>query len=85
MVPLTISDFERTVDVHSGVINAHGALILSPVMFIPGTAVSLTNRKTGAGIEGRVVWGAADPPTAFKLGVEFSRPAADFWGADYPG
>lgn len=84
MVPLTLSDGDRTVDARSAVINAHGALILSPIALVPGTAVVLANRRTGASIEGRVVWEETDPQTAHKLGVEFDRPSPEFWGADYP-
>ena len=85
LVPLTLTDGDRTVDAESAVINAHGALILSPAPFVLGTAVSLTNRRTAASIEGRIVWEEVDPSAAFKLGIEFERPAPDFWGADYPG
>ena len=82
-VPLSISDVDQSVDGQSAVINAHGALILSPVFFIPGTAVSLTNRHTEAAIDGTVVWGESDPPLGFKLGVEFAHAAPEFWGEDY--
>ncbi|HET7451822.1 MAG TPA: PilZ domain-containing protein [Thermoanaerobaculia bacterium] len=84
LVPLTLSDGDRTLEARSAVINAHGALILSPVSVTPGTTVALSNRRTGASIEGTVVWEEPDPPTAYKLGVEFERPSPEFWGADYP-
>jgi hypothetical protein len=84
IVPLALSDGDQSYEVQSGVINAHGALVLSPRHLPPGTAVTLTNRRTGAAIEATVVWnGAEEPGSAFKLGVEFEHASAEFWGDDY--
>ena len=84
LVPLSISDGDRTVEAESAVISAHGALVLSPRPFIPGTEITLMNRRSGACIDGTIVWtGEEEPGSPFKLGVEFVRPSAEFWGEDY--
>jgi len=84
LVPLTLSDGDQTVEAQSAVISAHGALVLSPRSFSPGTELTLMNRRTGDCIDGTVVWaGDEEPGSPFKLGVEFSRPGGGFWGDDY--
>ncbi|MGH9441194.1 MAG: PilZ domain-containing protein [Thermoanaerobaculia bacterium] len=85
LVPLLLSDDDQTVEAQSAVVSAHGALILSPRPFVPGRGVTVTNRQTRASIDGMVVWaGDGEPPLAFKIGVEFSRPAPEFWGEESP-
>ena len=87
LVPLTLSDGDRSLAAQSQVINAHGALIVSPQPFDLGSEVAVTNLRTGASIDGTVVWiGDDEPPGPFKLGVEFESPSPEFWGSDYePG
>ena len=84
LVPLSVSDGDQVLEAESAVISAHGALILSPRPIPPGTGVTLTNRRNGASVDGTVVWsGEEEPGSPFKLGVEFARAAAEFWGDDY--
>ena len=87
LVPLTLSDGDRSLAAQSRVINAHGALILSPQHFDLGSEVSIVNARTRASVLGTGVWiGDDEPPGPFKLGVEFSTPSPEFWGDDYkPG
>jgi hypothetical protein len=95
-VPLTVSLGASILQAQSAVINANGALILSPEPIPEGIPLTLVNRTTGARVEGSVVWTGVVPlsppwPTAesslpspqYKLGVEFHRPAPEFWGSDY--
>jgi PilZ domain len=95
-VPLTVSQGASILHAESVVINAYGALILSPEPISEGTPLTLVNQKTGARIEASVVWTGLVPlsppsPSAesslpcpqYKLGVEFHRPAPEFWGSDY--
>lgn len=84
LVPLTLSDGDRSLAAQSQVINAHGALIISPQPFDLGSEVTVSNLRTGASVEGTVVWTGDDEPRGpFKLGVEFKRPSPEFWGNDY--
>jgi len=84
LVPLTISDGDRSLAAQSQVINLHGALIVSPQPFDLGSEVAVTNLRTGTSIDATVVWiGDDDPPGPFKLGVEFGAPSPGFWGSDY--
>jgi len=84
LVPLTLSDGDRSLAAQSQVINAHGALILAPQRFDLGSEVTVKNLRTGASASGTVVWiGDEAAPGPFKLGVEFQTPSAEFWGSDY--
>jgi hypothetical protein len=71
---------------YSAVINAHGALLISPVEYPGGTIVLLENQRQGVTSRGRVIWsGGEEEGTGFKLGVELLD-GVDFWGRDYdPG
>ena len=84
LIPLTLSDGDRSLAAQSQVINAHGALILAPQPFDLGSEVTVKNLRTGQSIAGTVVWiGDDEPPGPFKLGVEFQSPSPGFWGSDY--
>jgi hypothetical protein len=80
-VPIQIVADGQTVDAVSAVINKHGALIVTPVVFGSGRVLRVENRRTERIAEARVVWGASDPEGC-KLGIEFVE-ELDFWGADY--
>lgn len=91
VVPLTLSlDDSISLQVRSAVINAHGALIISPEPIAEKTPVTLFNQNTGACVKGSVVWTDRTPSplhsrssAQFKLGIEFREQAAEFWGSDY--
>jgi hypothetical protein len=89
-IPLTLSLGSHSLPVRSAVINADGALILCSEPIPEGTSIALFNDKTGERVEASVVWtggvtlSLASPTLfQFKLGVEFRRLAASFWGPDY--
>ena len=89
-IPLTLSLGSHSLPVRSAVINAHGALIFCSEPIPDGTAIALFNDKTGKRVEASVVWSGGitlslASPTLFqfKIGVEFDRPAAAFWGPEY--
>jgi hypothetical protein len=89
-IPLTLSLGSHSLPVRSAVINAHGALILCSEPIPEGTPIVLFSDKTGKRVEASVVWtgvvtlSLASPTLfQFKIGVEFRRPATDFWGPDY--
>lgn len=89
-IPLTVSLGSRSLPARSAVINIHGALILCLEAIPEGAFITLFNEKTGGRVEAFVVWtgvetvSLASPSLSqFKMGVEFRRPAADFWGLDY--
>ena len=68
----------------TAVINLHGALILSPVPWPPGTMIEIQNQKNKRTISATVVWtGPQEPSESYKLGVEFESPESGFWGDDY--
>ena len=82
-VPLVVQPVTPAVDVLTGVINLHGALLLTPVPYPVGTALELNNRETGKATRGRVVWLTEDSSGTHKIGVEFDEVVPDFWGKSY--
>ena len=84
-VPLTLSGSEMLVPAESSVINAHGALIISPKPFYAGAQLVVTNRKNKEVVNAWVVRSSpsADKPGKFDLGVQFQEPSPKFWGNDY--
>jgi PilZ domain len=83
-VPLEIHSHGESVEVVTAVINLHGALIVSPVNWAPGTVLVIDSKKTGLQVRGRVVWSGNNEPTGFhKLGVEFESAAPEFWADQY--
>jgi hypothetical protein len=96
VVPLKVSQPASILQAQTAVISAHGALILSPEPIPEGTPLLLVNQKTGTRLEASVVWTGLTPLSApsdfsetmfpcpqYKIGVEFQRPAPEFWGSDY--
>ncbi len=84
-IPLGIRPIQYLSTAITAVVNLHGALILSPVLWPPGTILEITNEKTKLSARGRVVWsGTKDDSGSYKLGIEFETPASGFWGNDYP-
>ena len=83
-VPLDVEPIKESTSAFAAVINLHGALILSPVPWPSGTALSIRNQKTNRSIQARVVWtGPQEASGSYKLGVEFEEPESGFWGDDY--
>jgi len=84
-IPLGVRPIQYPSTAITAVVNLHGALILSPVLWPPGTILEIRNEKTKLSTRGRVVWsGAKDELGSHKLGVEFEIPAGAFWGDDHP-
>ena len=68
----------------TAVVNRHGALLLSPASYEPGTIVWLRNDLNSETVRCRVVWvGLADSSGTQKLGVEFTDDAPTFWDPIY--
>jgi hypothetical protein len=68
----------------TGVINLHGALILSSIHWPSGRELRIKNPETGLEVRVRVVWsGSPDRTGTYKLGVEFRVSSPGFWGARY--
>lgn len=83
-VPLEIHSNGESLEAVTAVINLHGALILSPVNWTPGTALVIESKNTGLRVPGRVVWSGSQEPNGFhKLGVEFDSAAPEFWADQY--
>ena len=83
-VPLGIRPIQYPSTASSAVVNLHGALILSPVLWPAGTVLEIINEKNKLSTRGRVVWsGDTDDSGSYKLGVEFETPISGFWGEDY--
>jgi hypothetical protein len=55
-VPLEIHSNGVSLAVFTGVINLHGAPILSPINWPQGTLLHIDSKKTGLQVRGRVVW-----------------------------
>lgn len=84
-IPLGVQPIQYPQTVVTAVVNLHGALILSPVLWPPGTILAIRNEKTKLSTRGRVVWGGPkDDFGSYKLGIEFKMPASRFSGDDYP-
>lgn len=83
-IPLEIHSNSESLEVTTAVINRHGALILSPVFWAEGTALTIHNKQTGLEVRGRVAWsGTKNPSGLHKLGVEFETPSPGFWAEQY--
>jgi hypothetical protein len=83
-IPLEIHSSSESLEITTAVINLHGALILSPVLWAEGTTLTIDNKKTGLQICAQVVWAGNKEPTGLhKLGVEFEAASEDFWGSQY--
>ena len=83
-IPLEVHSIGESLEVTTAVINLHGALLLSPVLWAEGTVLVIENSNTGLQVRGRVVWaGAKEYSGRHKLGVEFEAASQDFWGSQY--
>ena len=81
-IPLDIQPIQESCT--TAVINLHGALILSPVLWPSGTILNIRNRRNNRSIRARVVWTRPGGSFgAYKLGIEFEDAESGFWGDDY--
>lgn len=68
----------------TAVVNRHGALILSPVLFPESTIIWIRHDQSQSWVRTRVSWmGPQDVSGLHKLGIEFVDPAPHFWGPGY--
>jgi len=83
-VPLEVEAQGKRHRVLTAVINLHGAMILSPVLWPAGCGLKVRNAKTGNEVNARVVWcGDQSTRGSYKLGVEFEGSSPEFWGETY--
>jgi hypothetical protein len=72
-------------DTHSLIVNAHGALILLTVPVGRDQFVTVVNPKTGQELLARVTAIGHRMMGKAQVGIEFIRPAPEFWGiSPYP-
>lgn len=67
-------------DTHSLVVNAHGALILLAAHVGRDQFVTVVNPKTGQELLARVTAIGTRMMGKAQVGIEFIRPAPEFWG-----
>ena len=79
-VPLEIRVIEAQREATTAVVNQHGALILSPVPYLAGETIDVTNTETQSSTRGRVVWSDPDTQGGCKMGVDFERRVTGFGG-----
>jgi hypothetical protein len=65
-------------------VNAHGALLMLGRKVVVGQSVIVVNPKNWDDCEGKVAY--VGPPYAglARVGIEFTRPAPDFWSVSSP-
>ena len=63
-------------------VSTHGALMILSTIVVEGQTLSLINPRTQDEIEGRVVRFGPPYRGLTQVGVEFMRPAQEFWPAD---
>jgi hypothetical protein len=73
--------FERT---HTLVVSAHGALISLVTKVALGQRIVVQNAFSGDEQECRVVFTEKELIGPTKVGIEFQRPAPDFWRVAFP-
>ena len=66
------------------VVNLHGALIVLAAKVTIGQMLRVTNRKTNEEQMCRVVSVAPAPGSKPQVGIEFLKPAPDFWRISFP-
>ena len=70
---------------HTVVVNAHGALILTPRPFRVDALLRVVNQESGEDAVCRVAWcGGEDLPGLYKVGIEIVGEKPAFWG-ETPG
>ena len=82
--PLRIRFAGSDVYAESVTVNAHGALVDSPVALLVGTNLVVLNQRTGESAKAWVVFAReGDRPGRHAVGIEFLPAAPTFWGAAY--
>jgi hypothetical protein len=61
------------------IVNAHGALVMLEARVAVGQKVTLMNTKSGDEREGTVAYVAPAYDGLARVGIQFSRPAPEFW------
>jgi hypothetical protein len=66
------------------IVNAHGTLLMLGRKVVVGQSVIVVNPKNWDDCEGKVAY--VGPPYAglARVGIEFTRPAPDFWSVSSP-
>ena len=82
--PLRIRFSGSDVYAESVTVNAHGALVDSPVPMLLGSNLSVQNQRTGESTKAWVVFARdGERPGRYAIGIEFLPAAPRFWGAAY--
>lgn len=82
--PLRIRFSGSDVYAESVTVNAHGALVDSPVPIVLGTNLLVLNQRTGESSNAWVVVVRdGERPGRHAIGIEFLPPAPGFWGSAY--
>ncbi len=82
--PLRIRFAGSDVYAESVTVNAHGALVDSPVPIVLGTNLFVLNQRTGESSRAWVVFARnGERPGRHAVGIEFLPPAPGFWGTAY--
>jgi hypothetical protein len=66
------------------IVNAHGALVILESRVAIGQKVVLTNVKSGHEREGEVAFVGPAYAGLTRLGIQFNRPAPEFWSLNSP-
>jgi len=66
------------------VVNAHGALILLSMNVAAGQLIIVVNSRTHEEMLSRVTTLGPSFMGKTEVGIEFIKPAADFWGSAFP-
>ena len=66
-------------------VSAHGALVVLAGKVVLGQKISLENLKTHAEIEGRVARFGPPYGGLAQVGIEFAKPAPEFWSTSFVG
>jgi hypothetical protein len=66
------------------IVNAHGALLMLGMKVAVGQSVILMNPKNWDDCEGKVAYVGAPYAGLARVGIEFTRPAPDFWSVSSP-
>ena len=82
--PLRVRYGDEVTEAESVTVNAHGALIHSPVPMFLGTRLVVVNQRTGHAARALVVWGRqSDRPGLHAVAIKFLPAAPRFWGPAY--
>jgi hypothetical protein len=71
-------------DTRTLVVNAHGALVLLRMKLTVGQLLTLKNAKTEEEVSCRVVYSSQNLTGKSEVGVEFIKPAPNFWRIAFP-